>query len=283
MRRSQTWRLHQHVVDIKRKWQARNGIFPFHGHAVVEVTLGEDKVDGEVQKRSQIDSGGEFCTTTIAQAPLLNHGVSRPRSGRPKCYTIRDQQYIIRAARVKPDITYRELIEVTGVNFSKATVYRILKEYGLTNWLAKKRPLLREEDAANRLAWAKERKDWIDNDWRKVIWTDECSVERGTGKSRKWVFRTPVDKWKKENIQAVPKGKDVSVMVWGAFWGDGRSDLNKMERDPLAKSRRSPMSRYWRITCLESGLPASFSCTTTPQSITLAPRRFGLKCVAFLL
>jgi len=238
MRRSQTWRFHQHVVDIKRKWEARNGIFPFHGHAVVEVTLGEDKVDGEVQKRSQIDSGGEFCTTTIAQAPLLNHGVSRPRSGRPKCYTIRDQQYIIRAARVKPDITYRELIEVTGVNFSKATVYRILKEYGLTNWLAKKRPLLREEDTANRLAWAKERKDWTDNDWRKLNWTDEFSVERGTGK---------------ENIQAIPKGRDVSVMVWGAFWGDGRSDLNKMERDPLAKNDGYSAKSYVKI--LEDNLP----------------------------
>ena len=79
---------------------------------------------------------------------------------------------------------------MTGVNFSKATVYRILKEYGLTNWLAKKRPLLQEEDAAKRLAWAKERKDWPADEWSKVIWTDECSVERGTGKIRRCLPHT---------------------------------------------------------------------------------------------
>jgi len=194
--------------------------------------------------------------STISMAPHLNHGVSKPRSGRPMACSVRKQRHIIRTARAKPDITYEELIEQTGANCSKSTVYRILKEYGLTNWLAKKRPLLREEDAAKRLAWAKERKDWTADEWRKVIWTDECSVERGTGKSRRWVFRTPADKWKKEYICAVPKGKDVSVMVWAAFWGGGRSDLNQMERDSLAKrggTRRSHTSRFWRITCLESG------------------------------
>jgi len=185
--------------------------------------------------------------STISQAPHLNQGVSKPRSGRPKSCSVREQRHIIRTARAKPEITYQELLERTGVNCSKSTVYWILKKYGLTNWLAKKRPLLREEDAAKRLAWAKERNDWTPDEWSKVIWTDECSVERGTGKSRKWVFRTPVDKWKKEHIRAVPKGKDVSVMVWGAFWGEGRSDLNQMERDPLAKSKGYSAKSYLKI------------------------------------
>jgi len=146
-------------------------------------------------------------------------------------------------------------------------------EYSRSMDSLKKRPLLREEDAAKRLVWAKERKDWTVDEWKKVIWTDECSVERGTGKSRRRVFRTPVDKWKKEYIRAVPKGKDVSVMVWAAFWGDGRSELNQMERDSLAKkgdTQRGPTSRFWTTTCLESGRRALFSCRTTPQSTMLA-------------
>ena len=45
------------------------------------------------------------------------------------------------------------------------------------------------------------------------MWSDECSVERGTGKNREWVFRTPVQKWDREMIETYKKGKDISVMV----------------------------------------------------------------------
>ena len=92
-------------------------------------------------------------------------------------------------------------------------MYRVLKEAGITNWLAKKRPLLRLQDVAARWAWAKKYKDWTYSDWAKIIWSDECSVERGSGYRREWVFRTPSQKWNKVTIQAVPKGKDVKVMV----------------------------------------------------------------------
>ena len=78
-------------------------------------------------------------------------------------------------------------------------------------------------------------KDWTFEEWSKVIWSDECSVERGSGKRREWVFRTPAQKWDKEMIQATPKEKDVKVMVWAAFWGGGVSDLYPLERDWEAK------------------------------------------------
>ncbi len=105
--------------------------------------------------------------TTLSRSSYRVDGVSKPRNGCPKSCSIREQRHIICTARAKPEITYQDLIETTGVNCSKSTVYRILKEYGLTNWLAKKRPLLREEDAAKRLAWAKERKDWTDDNWKR--------------------------------------------------------------------------------------------------------------------
>ena len=46
-----------------------------------------------------------------------------------------------------------------------------------------------------------------------MIWSDECSIERGIGKERAWVFQFLDEKWKKKMIQLYKKGKGVSVMI----------------------------------------------------------------------
>ena len=64
-----------------------------------------------------------------------------------------------------------------------------------------------------------------------VVWSDECSVERGRGKRTEWVFRSPAQKWNKEMVQTYGTNKNIKVMVWGAFWDNGRSNLYIMDRD----------------------------------------------------
>jgi transposase len=107
--------------------------------------------------------------------------------------------------------------------------------------------MLTEEHRVKRLAWAIKHKDWTREDWEKVIWSDECSVERGTGQERDWVFRTPAQKWDKEMIQTYKKGKDVSVMVWASFWGSGISDLYLLERDFEAKKHGYSANSYIQV------------------------------------
>jgi len=160
-------------------------------------------------------------------------GHSKPRSGRPKKHDDRVHRRIIRFCRTAPDATYAEVIERLQLDVSKDTVRRILKEQGITNWRKKKRPALTKENARERLLFCRKYKAWSADDWKKVIWSDECSVERGTGKQQRWVFRTPQQKWDQHMIEPVKKGKDISVMIWAAFSGAyGRSHLVVMERDP---------------------------------------------------
>jgi len=49
-------------------------------------------------------------------------------------------------------------------------------------------------------------------------------VARGSGKAREWGFGTPEQKWDRDKITEIPNGKAFWIMVWGAFWGSGRSD-----------------------------------------------------------
>ena len=155
--------------------------------------------------------------STIQKHSIRNDGVSKSRSGRPEVLSERDRRYIIKHARINPRITYAQTKLEVGLGCSRTTIYRALKLYGLTNWVAKKRPLLTPEVAKKRLDWCLLRREWTFEQWSRVIWSDECSVEKGSGKQRQWVFRLPKEKWNKEMIQPVPKGKGVSVMVWAAF------------------------------------------------------------------
>ena len=188
---------------------------------------------------------------TIKKHSHRHQDESNPRSGRPSKLSDRDRRYIIRLARVNPRITYEHLRSEAEVQCSRSTLYRVLKVYGLTNWLAKKRPLLSEEVAKKRLDWCLTHREWTDQ-WFNVIWSDECSVEKGSGKDRTWVFRFPDEKWTKKMIDPYPKGKGVSVMVWAAFWGQGRSDLYKLARDFEAKKHGYSANSY--IEVLEDNL-----------------------------
>lgn len=191
---------------------------------------------------------------TIFKASERTNQQSAPRSGRPRQYTARDERYLLRVVRENPKYTYRKLKDHTKLNFSRKTLWRILHRNGITNWRAKKRPFLTNEVAAKRLAFAKKYVLLTKEEWAKIIWSDECSVERGSGKDRSWVFRQPHQKWDREMIDTYKKGKDISVMVWAAFSGAlGRSSLYVMDRDPESKKGGYSARSYLKV--LEENIP----------------------------
>jgi len=153
-------------------------------------------------------------------------------------------------------MTYAQLIEQSGLQFSRSTFTRLLKKYGISNWLAKKRPYLTAQAVKARLKFAQEHKDWTYNDWKKVIFSDECSLERGAGARRVWVFRTPQDKWHKDMIMPYTKGKDITIMIWAAIWGNEASDCIILYGDDEAT--RGGVSARSYLTLLQEQIPTVY-------------------------
>jgi hypothetical protein len=185
--------------------------------------------------------------TTIHKESLRNEGESQPRTPRGKSYTDTDVRHILRVVRAEPKSTYAQVKLACGLTCSTSTLKRILKEYGITNWRAKRRPELSPAHAAARLTWCIKRKDWNKETWGMVMWSDECSVERGRGKEQEWVFRTPAQKWQRAYVQTYKAGKDISIMVWACFWDRGRSDLYILDRDFESKKHGYSANSYLSV------------------------------------
>lgn len=193
---------------------------------------------------------------SFIRSSLRNTHYRKKGSGRRKLISGRTEKLLLRIVRIHPKWTYARVIRELGVPVSHDTIYRVLKKNGITKWKAKKRPLLTEAAAAARLAWCQARRDWGLREWSKVIWSDECSVELGSGSKREWVFRTPSQKWDKEMIQPYNKGKAPSIMVWGAFWWKHKADLVWMTRNKASKRGGYTAESY--IGVLEDQIPSLY-------------------------
>lgn len=194
---------------------------------------------------------------TIQRSTTRPQQQSQARISRPRKLSERDYRHLVLYIRQNPRATYRKVTEDLGLDVSRITVQRILRELGITNWVAKKRPFLSEEAVKRRLEFCRKYRSRPLTFWHKVIWSDECSAERGKGKERLWVFRFPDEKYDKEMVQTHKKGKDISVMVWAAFSiALGRSQLVVMERDETAKKQGYSAASYLRV--LEEQVPTLY-------------------------
>jgi transposase len=129
------------------------------------------------------------CRSVFKNAKNQASCKTRPRTGRPRKLTPRDERRIMRQIAIEPKITAAQLRAQVAPYVSQKTIYRFLKESGIQKWRCKKRPLLDDDKAAARLQWALLHDNKPLSYWRRWVWSDECSIERGKGGSWDFVYR----------------------------------------------------------------------------------------------
>jgi transposase len=144
------------------------------------------------------------------------------------------------------DIT-ATLSNTLSTNISQKTVRRALKKQGINCHPAVVKPFISNKNAIKRVEWCTERLDWTVEDWRKVCWSDESSIEvRGTGARRVMVRRQKNERFHPHCLAASFKSGRESVMMWGCFQG------NKM--GPLALCPKGKMDSAKYCNVLEQHL-----------------------------
>jgi len=82
----------------------------------------------------------------------------------------------------------KELEKRIGTRVSETTIRRRLHEAGLKGRKPRKKPLLSIRNIRKRLTWAKEHVKWTDQEWSKIIWSDESKycIFGNDGPSHVW-------------------------------------------------------------------------------------------------
>jgi transposase len=208
------------------------------------------------------ESAIKYTIRTYANAATTQE---KPRSGRPPMLSLHQKKVIYRKARAAPKIEYSKLAAAAVLVAqdrtpskppSRTTLWRVLKRRGLTNYRCKKRPKLTSKHARDRRSFCER---WRGFRWerRTVKFSDECSVQKGSGGNNEWCFRFPWEKWKKEMITEVTTSRRPAQMVWASVWLDERgcarrSKLVIMERDSNAPKGGYSAKSY--IEALTRGL-----------------------------
>jgi transposase len=208
------------------------------------------------------ESSIKYTIQTYSKLPTTHE---QPRSGRPPTLSLNQKKIIYRKVRAAPKIEYSELAE-HGVFVNKegslskppsrSTLYRVLKRRGLTNHRCKVRPKLTRVHAAQRFKFCREYRHFA---WgrRTLKFSDECSLQKGSGHNTEWCFRFSWEKWKKEMVTEVGTSRKPAQMVWASVWLDERGQARRsklviMDRDPDAKRQGYSSQSY--MQALTKGL-----------------------------
>ena len=117
----------------------------------------------------------------------------RPRSGRPKKTSVREDRALVRYSLsdrrlTSPELRQRMELEL-GVTISSSTIRKRLNSNGLRGCVAVKKPLLRPANVNGRLEFARRHKNWTVQQWDTVLWSDESAFQLFCGAKRAIVRR----------------------------------------------------------------------------------------------
>ncbi|CAM4917149.1 unnamed protein product [Rotaria socialis] len=153
---------------------------------------------------------------TINKFNKLHTIATKPRAGRRSKLTDR-QKRAIKLQQVRDDtLSLNDLIRYVQTSFnitvSRRTVSRILNEFDMFSYVAPKKPRINHRQRYSRLQWCYQHSSWGENDWSKVIFTDESNLEILNRKNRIYIrrFRNGLKRFERSQPR-VHKGGGVGI------------------------------------------------------------------------
>lgn len=156
--------------------------------------------------------------------------VARRRgSGRTRATTAQEDRYIQLTARRDRTVTARtlqtRLRQSTGTRVSDQTIRNRLHEDGQRSRMRVIRLKLTRAHRAARLRFAREHLNWTMDNWRTVLFSDECKVKFFSDDRRVRVWRREGERFTEPCMHGTDRFGGPSVMVWGGISLLGKTEL----------------------------------------------------------
>lgn len=154
---------------------------------------------------------------------------NQPRSGRPTKLTDVDKRHIIREARKNRRAPFSEIGNQLGLKVNEITIRRVLHHAGYHRRVARKVPFLTKRHRQARMGWARLYRRYTQQQWSKIIWSDEAYIYLGDDRGRIFVTRRADEEYLEDCLVPTFKQSPVRVMVWGCIIGGRKGPLIVLE------------------------------------------------------
>lgn len=160
----------------------------------------------------------------VSRYKATGSGECKKRKGRPRVSSMRHDIRMRRYVLAHPFSTSNQVKDAVDYPASTRTIRRrLVDEFNLKSHHAAKKPLLKPFQLKKRLQFCKTYAHWTEQQWKKVMFSDECTFQQfGLGSLR--VRRFPNTRFSPQNTLPTVKHSP-KVMVWGCFSAAGRGNL----------------------------------------------------------
>lgn len=153
----------------------------------------------------------------------------RPGTGRVRSTSEQDDRFIVvnslRNRRLNAVHLQQKLRETRNVSISRWTVRRRLAEKNLTSHKAANGPKLTPSHRQARLRFAQEHENWTLEQWRTVLFSDECRICLFGNDGRERVYRRPGERFSQCCIEERVAYGGGSCMVWAGISLEAKTDI----------------------------------------------------------
>ncbi|GFU78862.1 transposable element Tcb2 transposase [Trichonephila clavipes] len=162
-------------------------------------------------------------------------------SGRPRGTTPADDRYIVLQARRNRRQTAGEIArrttQATGRPISRFTVARRLHGGGLFARHPVRCVPLKPAHRRRRSLWCREHRNWRDNEWGQVLFTDDSRFSLSSDSHRILIWRERESRNHPSNIIERDRYGGRGVLVWGGIMLGSRTDLHIVDASSVNGTR----------------------------------------------
>ena len=119
-----------------------------------------------------------------------------------------------------------------------------LIDAGLNGRISRRKPLLLPRHK-QRLQWVKEHRDWTEDMWKKVVWSDKSKFNLFHSDGGTYIRHRLSEEFNEDCIQGTVKHGGGSVMVWGCICGNEKGMLVQV---------KGKMDRFQYLEILENAM-----------------------------